>query len=400
MAEQSPWPYESPERRWYALGRYYAMFPPGFAYDAICHLTSRGDGVIDPFCGRGNAPFTASVGGRPALGIDINPVAWLFSAAKLNLEPDPARVMGRLEEISRAARRCDRKPRSRFETMAWSPDVRAFLKAARRELDWKESATDRVLMAFVALHMQDKQGAGLSNGLWPTIACSPHYAVKWWAANGHTRPPDIDPIQCLKDKIRRRYAYGVPYQADSYALLGDASSVLQGLPRYHGNLLITSPPYNGVTDYWNDHWIRLWLLGHPMRQNWRRSAKYENRYEYGALLESVFARCKMHLRRGAAVLVRSDRRHHTSTLCQAAMKQVWPKRALWARESDAPHRGVSRHHGRGGSKAREIDFLLLGKLGKTWAVGAGFRPIEEISVRRAKEEALSQGRTTGSFEAA
>ena len=65
-------------------------------------------------------------------------------------------------------------------------------------------------MAFIALHMQDKLGAGLSNSLSPTIAYSPQYAIKWWNEKGMFHPPDIDPIALLEDKIHRRYQYGVP----------------------------------------------------------------------------------------------------------------------------------------------------------------------------------------------
>ena len=46
------------------------------------------------------------------------------------------------------------------------------------------------------------------------------------------------------------------------ALLGDAREELRHAAPLMAGLLITSPPYKGVTDYWNDHWIRLWLLGH------------------------------------------------------------------------------------------------------------------------------------------
>ena len=109
MIRQSPWPYASAERRWYGMGRYYAMFPPRFAFDAIEGLTRTGDRVLDPFCGRGNAPFTAAVMGRPCLGIDINPIAWLYTAVKLNPDPKPDRVVRRLKAIGRAARKDDRR---------------------------------------------------------------------------------------------------------------------------------------------------------------------------------------------------------------------------------------------------------------------------------------------------
>ena len=357
------------------MGRYYAMFPPRFAFDAVRNLTSPGDRILDPFCGRGNAPFTASVMGRPAIGVDINPVAWLFTATKLSPDNSVDRVIRRLYEISKAARKSDRKSRSAFETMAWSPTIRAFLKSARRELAWKSSIADRTLMAFIALHMQDKKGAGLSNGLWPTIACSPSYAVKWWTENSSTRPPDIDPVLLLEDKIRRRYACGTLDQEHSEAFLGDAADVLGRRKSYGAKLLITSPPYHGVTDYWNDHWIRLWILGHSMHNDWKRGERFFNRTRYSGMLDSVFTQCKKHLKEDAIILVRSDRRPHTSNPCKESLLKVWPKRVLYVQESDAPHQGVSKHHGRGGSKSREFDFLLLGDVGFEWVDRAGFRRI-------------------------
>lgn len=374
MKQAYPWRRNTPEGRWYGFGRYYAMFPPRFAYDAISGLTRRGERVLDPFCGRGNGPFTATVLGRGSVGIDVNPLAWLFTAAKL--KPAGAdRVLDRLTSIGRAARARDRKGNSRFERMAWAPGVRSFLRAARRELDWQESRVDRTLMGFVTLHMQDKLGSGLSNRLWPTIACSPRYAVQWWTKAGLSKAPVVDPVAVLADKIRRRYECGRPSQAEGTALLGDARQELGDVEAMEASLLLTSPPYIGVTDYWNDHWIRLWMLGYPLRKDWRRSAKFGNQTSYAELLRSVFGEAERHLRASAPVLIRSDRRRRTASVCTDVLKQVWPGRRLYVRETIAPSEGVSVHHGRGGRKANELDLLLLGRRGRRWADRNGFQPM-------------------------
>ena len=312
MTSASPWLCGTAERQWYGFGRYYAMFPPSFAYSAVNELTEPGDLVLDPFCGRGNGPFTAAVLNRPTVGIDINPIAWLFTQIKLAPESNVEKLLRRLCELGRARQPRHRRARSEFERMAWAPSVRALLRVARAELDWKGSRTDRTLMGFIVLHMQDKQGAGLSNSLWPTIACSPQYAVKWWTDRGLHRPPSVDPIELLSQKISRRYRFGIPCRAEGKAVLGDAHGELQQRKRLDAGLLLTSPPYNGVTDYWNDHWIRLWMLGHSMRKDWKRTARYENRNVYGSLLRNVFREASRHLATGAAVLVRSDLRRKNS----------------------------------------------------------------------------------------
>ncbi len=372
-----PWASNTAAHRWYGLGRYFAMFPPAFAYAAVKGLTQLGEPVLDPFCGRGNGPFTATVLGRPSVGIDVNPVGWLFTTAKLQPARDPEHVISRLGEIAKAQRPRDRRSRNRFETMAWAPSVRAFLRTARRELDWQHSELDRTLMAFIALHMQDKVGDGLSNALWPSIACSPQYAVQWWTKHGLLHPPDVDPVQLLSAKIRRRYEYGIPDQAAGTALLADAREALPRQTRLNAGLLLTSPPYCGVTDYWNDHWIRLWILGYPFRKDWKRTARYANTTAYEDLITEVFRESRRHLVKGAAVLVRSDQRRQTAKMCIEALNRVWPRRQMFIRQTTAPHKGISVHHGRGGRKAQELDLLIPGSRGRQWWKDQGFQPIGE-----------------------
>ena len=375
MSGWYPWPFQSSERRWYGFGRYYAMFPPSFVYDAIVQFTSPGDLVLDPFCGRGNAPYIAATLARPSVGIDINPVAWLFTQVKLEPEPDVFKLKARLEEIGRARRPCDKRPDSEFERMAWAPNVLAYLRTARRELDWKTSVTDRTLMGFIVLHMQDKLGSGMSNSLWPTIGCSPSYAVRWWSNNGMVAPPEIDPIDFLAGRIDWRYSYGFPRLAKGVSFLNDARSWLCANSSTKAKLLLTSPPYSGVTDYWNDHWIRLWVLGYELRKDWKRQKRYQNKEAYKAMITGVFESSDKHLEPRATVLVRSDARAHTSEICLDALQNVWPDRFIFKRCSKAPTEGISACHGKGGSKANEIDFLALKDTNtKEWK-NLGFEPI-------------------------
>ena len=368
------WSRNTAAGRWYAFGRYYAMFPRDFIHDAIDGLTDENDMVLDPFCGRGNAPFVATVLQRQALAIDNNPIAWLFAAAKQHPSAEAEHVTERLREVARSRRVADKRSRNRFEAMAWAPDVRALLKAARRDLQWYESVIDRTLMAFITLHMQDQLGSGLSNSLSPTIAHSPDYAVKWWTSKGLLKPPDIEPVAMLEDKIHRRYKHGVPQQAHSRVLMGDSRDELPRLDRVEAKLLITSPPYRGVTDYWNDHWIRLWMLGHPFGKDWGKAARFGGRRAYRDLIYRVLRESKAHLTDDATILIRSDQRHSTSELCIEAMRTVWPARELLIRPTRAPHAGTSNGHGRGGTIAREVDLLMPSTRALHWAQSRGFAP--------------------------
>ena len=182
----------------------------------------------------------------------------------------------------------------------------------------------------------------------------------------------------LEDKIKRRYRYGIPRQGKGSAFFGDATTTLQKQSWIGAALLLTSPPYCGVTDYWNDHWIRLWILGYGLRKNWRKSAKFEGQGNYLKLLLDVFGEGRRHLVEGAAVLVRSDLRRRTAEMCMTAIMEVWPEATIYARATVAPKPGESIYHGHGGHKAREVDFLLPGVTGRKWCSANSFRVISSV----------------------
>ena len=373
-------PTNSPEYKWYAFGRYYAMFPPSFPYYATKGLTDPGDLVLDPFSGRGNSLFCAMTQGRRAVGIDINPLAYLYSAARCSFGVEQDAVLRRLTEVADAVTPTDRRTRNSFQTRAWSPDVRGFLRSARKELDWRGNDVDRILMGFVALHAQDKLSlSGLSNKLPPTIACSPSYAVRWWTERGMTRPPSTNPVESLTDKISRRYQFGTPDLRGGHAYEGDSRKVLAGMEPLEASLLITSPPYIDVSDYWNDHWIRLWLLGNRrFGKEWSRAAKFGGQDNYRELLHGVFSQSKRHLANEATVLVRSDVRRHTSEICKEVLMSVFPDHRMYWRFSEAARVGESVHHGRGGTRAKEVDFLLTSTLkAEEWAREYAFNTYQD-----------------------
>ena len=366
-----PWPARTPQHRWYGLGRYYAMFPAPFVTRAVETFTEPGDVIMDPFSGRGNAPFIAAAMGRPSVAVDILPVAWLFTTAKLKPSPNVQHVLNRLRDIQGAVRPQDHDSCSRFEAMAWAPVVRGFLRAARRELNWKESRTDRTLMAFIALHMQDSDPNGLSNRLSPTVAHSPSYAVRWWTKRGLLHPPNIDPVVYLADRIRRRYACGVPNLARSTTSLGDARKELQKMPQRNVRLLITSPPYHDRTDYWNDQWIRLWLLGADMRKNWRCAQKHSNLADYRTLISEVFTRTKRHVRDDGVVIVRCGDKPTTADTCRQAIRSAWPSWSIFERRTEVRRRGKASGYGHGAKVICEKDYIVvpneLADRARSWA---------------------------------
>src|SRR5829696_6328918 len=62
---------------------YLASFPAALAHAFIGRYSRRGDVVLDPFSGRGTTPLQACAEGRIGVGNDLNPLAHLLTAAKV-----------------------------------------------------------------------------------------------------------------------------------------------------------------------------------------------------------------------------------------------------------------------------------------------------------------------------
>ena len=142
------------EDRWAGIGPYYAMFPVAFADEIVQELTNEGECVLDPFSGRGTAVFSAATRGRVGLGVEINPVGWVYAKAKLQPAPEKD-VISRLKEINALASSYSREAKllSNFFHGCFCRSVRRFLCAARADLDWRRTAVDWTLMAFILIYL-------------------------------------------------------------------------------------------------------------------------------------------------------------------------------------------------------------------------------------------------------
>ncbi len=358
--------------RWAGVGPYYAMFPSSFCDAVIAKYCKKGDTVLDPFSGRGTALYSAAVAGRPAVGIEVNPVGWIYSRTKLS-PADKDDVERRISQIQARAALYSTAARDLpiFFHHCFTTEVRRFLLCARDLLNWRQSKVDRTLMAFLLVNLHGKVSNALSNQMRQTKAMAPNYAVKWWKQRGLV-PPEIDPVEFLKKKLQWRYAKGIPKTTRSRTYLGDSAYVLTEL---HGDLtrrgfqrpalVLTSPPYFGITNYHYDQWLRLWLLGGPPTDsrmgnpyNGRHKGKFANRELYTRLLVTVFEKASHLIKPDAIVYVRTDNREPTLEITQLALKAAFPKHHL--RRVDQPIQGKTqtRLFGNKDPRAGEVDLVL------------------------------------------
>lgn len=251
--------------RFHSLCPYFAMFPEAFAEQWIGELTRPGQWVLDPFCGRGTAPFQALLMGRRAIATDINPVAYCVTRAK-TAAPAVAQVHRRLTLLEKACRDEDwereRRSLPPFFRVAYHPATLRRILFLRRNLKWRESNVDCMLAALTlgALHGETRSPSYLSNQMPRTISTKPDYSIRFWRERG-LRAPYRDVFGVLRERIAFRYQ-SEPPRGEARILNAD----MRDLPRILSRrtrlrCVITSPPYLDVTSFEEDQWLRLWFLG-------------------------------------------------------------------------------------------------------------------------------------------
>lgn len=358
------WTSKSAEGRWCGFGPYYAMFPVEFAHQIISQYSKPGSMVIDPFCGRGTVPFVAMSTQRHSFACDINPVGWVYAKVKTDPFPDSIALISRVREIEEAIRKDDCFAENEFQKWAWSKSVLGYLSASRRVLNWKRSRLDRTLMGIILVHLHAKIGDGLSNQLRQSKAMSPDYSVRWWKER-NMHPPKLDPVKFLTDKINWRYGKGIVSKENLQVdvKLCDASIGVKSLPQgFKSDLVFTSPPYCGVTNYRYDNWIRLWQLGEgPALPEYESSHRFAHRQLYQELLGNVFAHCSRTCNESANVYVRTDAREFTLRSTIDALRDSWPEKNIYFKPDKFKRPTQTALFGDKSQKPGEVDILLLPK---------------------------------------
>jgi hypothetical protein len=324
------------ESRWARFGPYYAMFPVDFAFDVIQKYSKESDYIIDPFAGRCSSIYAGGVLGRVSLGIEINPVGWLFGTVKLQ-PADKEDVIDRLLEIygKRNNYTEQMKQMPEFYRICYCNEVLKFLLSARENLNWQTDNVDATLMSILLIYLHAKLGEGLSNQMRMTKSMGLNYSVKWWKSKGMEMPPEINPCEFIIKKIKWRYEKGKPdIKQNSQVIFGDSAQKLVGIADkaiendIRFSLLFTSPPYCSITDYHADQWLRLWLLGgteNPQSLKDKHKGRFVNKQEYYDLLDRVFGLCAKMMKNHSTVYVRTDKREFTFNSTREILNKHFPK---------------------------------------------------------------------------
>ena len=389
---------------------YLASFPAALAHAFIDRYSRPGDVVLDPFSGRGTAPLQACAEGRIGVGNDLNPLAYLLTAAKVDPPTRPEvqtriatlrlgwageaaawtalgeRVVGngaQGAEVLVPAAGSRGGPADGTEVVpaevavSFHPRTLGQLLSMRAALQSETDRVDRFIAAAVTGILHGKSRSYLSELMPNTFSMAPRY-VREFAARTEFRSPERDAFASLEQKVRRLERQPRP-PITGLALLGDARDAgtravaalrSRSLPT-RARLVVTSPPYLRVVKYGYYNWLRTWFLGHDARTIDATLDDAHHRAPYLVFLREVLADLRPTLTDDAVVVlvigdVELDRGRRIRSGLGLA-EQVWeaaaePEGYLLggvAVDDVAPNRKMTRLWGDEAGQATKLDRILV-----------------------------------------
>lgn len=292
-------------------------FPSQIPTSIIGTLTKPGDTVLDPFVGSGTTAIEAQKLGRKFVGIELNPVAAMMTCAK-TLPISAETIQTEINRIKLGIRKV--KSTRRLAPLESIPNVQLgkwYVESVQRDLRtlWKwiiQSAGTEQLLAKTAF----------SSILLPVC----RETRQWGYVCDNTEPKGdysrdtIDEFNRVLDLIAKAYK-----QRDAYIkgaqngdlsierceiMEGNASVCLKSLEKKSVDLIVTSPPYFGVTDYTKSQRLSMEWFGwdiEPLRKKEIGARSKRHRLcalaEYLQEISEVVNLCRSVLRRGGTFAV-------------------------------------------------------------------------------------------------
>lgn len=263
--EIDPTEWQKQSVRWghpaHSMCSYMASFPPKVPHYFIDRFTNKGDIVLDPFSGRGTTPAEACLMGRVGIGIDLNPIAYVLTKAKVN-PPNRKKLLARIEYLESNFKSQDTSQIPEKIKMLYSDVTIQQLLFLKKELDYKKKNVDNFIMALIlgGMHGDSGKPSYMSIPMPNTFSMSPNY-VRNFIDKHNLKPPKHNVFEVVKHRLKRAYNENMP-KVKGKAYLDDFRNIpkIFNKNRYKADLIFTSPPYLKVIKYGKMNWIRLWMF--------------------------------------------------------------------------------------------------------------------------------------------
>lgn len=269
----------------HGMTAYLAMFPPNIPNYLINNFSQIGDLILDPFSGRGTAPFEACRNGRIGIGNDLNPLAFCLTKSKINL-PKISNILKRIsllknlyyeqeEYYINSVNLIAEDIKMLYEETTTLPQL-FFLK---NTLNRHRKVDNFILAVLTGImhgkHRKDGTSIYCSIDMPNTFSMSPNY-IKKFIETHRLQKIKQNVFDLLADRVNKlfriknydesrmnEYSKGYCFNKDAIEC---SNAILKKYGKNSIQLIVTSPPYLKNINYGKYNWIRLWLLNEDVKK--------------------------------------------------------------------------------------------------------------------------------------
>lgn len=251
------------KRNWghpfHSLCSYQGKLKPAIAHFLVKEFTSAGETILDPFSGVGTIPFEACQQGRKGIGVDINPIGYHNTSAKVG-GVEKSKVHAYADRLEKHLSQ-DRLRRTAIDKVNISvnrpiqeyyhPDTLLEILKARRFFLGKKHHRDPNLSFLLAAVLH------LLHGNRPYALSRRSHSITPLAPTG---PFEYRPLMPrLRAKIDRMFREPL---LDTFKV-GEAyeDSIFRFRLAAQVDCILTSPPFLQSTRFYSSNWLRLWFCG-------------------------------------------------------------------------------------------------------------------------------------------
>jgi DNA modification methylase len=278
--KNSPYKSRNWGHQWHSLCSYPSKLKPAIAYHLVEYFSKPNDIILDPFSGIGTIPFEACLNGRVGIGIDLNPLAFHATNAKVSA-PSKQEVIKEFNALEIAInienKFLDTVPKE-IEAFYHPKTLHEILKARDYLLtEFKKNPRPSIsfLITNIAHILHGNRPYALSRRSHNIIPIPPKGEFEYKSLIEHTREriEKYLNIQIPRQFIRGRSILGSIF--DSYI---ENESI---------DAIITSPPFFGNTEFLRQNRVRIWFCGWDYEQQSAEKSKFVD-YMNLSVYEEIF----------------------------------------------------------------------------------------------------------------
>ena len=220
--------------------------------------------VYDPFMGRGTTLIEAQLHGHRVIGNDINPLAKILTAPRLN-PPTLEQIETRLHEIHLST---DAKVDTELLVFFHEDTLREIYGWRTYFRQERFDPVDAWLQMVACSRL-----TGHSTGFFSVFTLPPNLATSIVAQRKiNEKRNQVPEYRNTKELILRKskqlLRHSLPdcFRRDDAVLLTESADNTPQIVEASVDLVVTSPPFLDTIDYMQDNWLRMWFCGIEIEQ--------------------------------------------------------------------------------------------------------------------------------------